>query len=209
MKFKRHELEHIFAEDLSSPVFPILANLYYENKEYERSLKVCQIGLKHDPDNYIGQYFLAKLYIKMDEIKKAERILKNILNHNSCHINAILKLINLEEKLERSIRTIKKYVKLGYEISPNNNEIKKLHKKYYKNIKSAIPKNNLISQTPKTKLEINSAMATKTMYNLLLSQKQYSLALMILDIMKKKQRNKTFVLKEMKIIKKYLHKGVN
>ena len=36
MKFSKKKLEQIFADDFSSPVFPILAEIYFQNKEYER-----------------------------------------------------------------------------------------------------------------------------------------------------------------------------
>ena len=58
--YSRYALEHAFANDFKSPLFPVLANLYYENQELQRALKVCKIGLKNDPNNYIGQYILSK-----------------------------------------------------------------------------------------------------------------------------------------------------
>ena len=42
--YSRYKLEHAFAADFNSPLFPVLANLYYEKKEYKRALKVCTIG---------------------------------------------------------------------------------------------------------------------------------------------------------------------
>ena len=63
--YSRYALEHAFANDFKSPLFPVLANLYYENQELQRALKVCKIGLKNDPNNYIGQYILSKTYINL------------------------------------------------------------------------------------------------------------------------------------------------
>ena len=40
------ELETMFANDFSSPVFPILAEYYLEDNQLDRALKVCKIGLK-------------------------------------------------------------------------------------------------------------------------------------------------------------------
>ena len=98
--FNRQKLEHLFAEDFSSPVFPILADIYYNNKEYERAIKVCQIGLKHYPNNYIGQFILAKtLYVQGDK-QKVEKILKNIITYDSNNIQALLMIIQISEELQ-------------------------------------------------------------------------------------------------------------
>ena len=43
--YSRYKLEHVFATNFNSPLFPVLANLYYEKEEYQRALKVCTIGL--------------------------------------------------------------------------------------------------------------------------------------------------------------------
>ena len=58
----RYNLEHIFANNFQSSAFPILADLYYNNKEYKRAKKVCQIGLQHNPKSILGQFVLSKLY---------------------------------------------------------------------------------------------------------------------------------------------------
>ena len=59
----KQELEQIFANNLTSPVFPILAEVYLKNKEYDRALKVCEIGLSSDVNNEIGKYILSKIYL--------------------------------------------------------------------------------------------------------------------------------------------------
>ena len=59
----KKELEHIFANNLKSSVFPILAQKYFSNKEYKKAKKVCDIGLKHDENNLTGKYILAKIYL--------------------------------------------------------------------------------------------------------------------------------------------------
>ena len=47
----QQSLEKEFANDFASPVFPILGELYLNNKDFVRAEKVCEIGLKHDPEN--------------------------------------------------------------------------------------------------------------------------------------------------------------
>ena len=38
------DLERAFADDFSSPIFPILGELYLKNKDFQRAEKVCRIG---------------------------------------------------------------------------------------------------------------------------------------------------------------------
>ena len=60
--FNIRELESLFAEDFNSPIFPVLADYYLNTSQLDKALKVIQLGLKHSPDNYLGQYVLAKVY---------------------------------------------------------------------------------------------------------------------------------------------------
>ena len=52
-------LEKSFSQNSNSPVFTVLANLYYDKRLYRNAAKVCEIGLRHDPENIEGQYILA------------------------------------------------------------------------------------------------------------------------------------------------------
>jgi len=197
--FNRQKLEHLFAEDFSSPVFPILADIYYNNKEYERAIKVCQIGLKHYPNNYIGQFILAKtLYVQGDK-QKVEKILKNIITYDSNNIQALLMIIQISEELHRSNNTIKRYVLLAQKLSPMHQKIKILYKQYFKGKKNKIKKQkNKKYLILKDTIKIDQKMLTKTMYKLMVSQKKYTLANSILEKMKEKGKNKTFVMQEFK-----------
>ena len=55
-----YNLEKIFSQNPESPIFTILASWYYNQRSYKHAARVCQIGLKHDPQNIPGQYILAK-----------------------------------------------------------------------------------------------------------------------------------------------------
>ena len=98
----KQELEKAFAEDFSSPVFPILGELYLKNKDLNRAKKVCQIGLKHDPENINGYYILAKAHLYNNELIEAEKILKTIIEKNPLHINALKLIIKVQEELNVS-----------------------------------------------------------------------------------------------------------
>ena len=74
----RRELEHLFAQNFGSPIFPILADVYFKNKEYVRAKKVCLLGLENDSENLHGKFILAKIYIIKNQLKNEKKFLKEI-----------------------------------------------------------------------------------------------------------------------------------
>ena len=42
---KKNHLEDAFAEDFSTPLFPLLADIYLAEGDIKRAAKVCEIGL--------------------------------------------------------------------------------------------------------------------------------------------------------------------
>ena len=191
--YSRYALEHAFANDFKSPLFPVLANLYYENQELQRALKVCKIGLKNDPNNYIGQYILSKTYIKLDRIIEAEKLLQSVVTHDTHNLDAILLLVEVKKKLKRSDKIINNYI----------NYVKKITNEDEEKIKKQT-KNQNTEKNINSSFTINSDMATKTMYNLLIKQKKYIMANNILSIMAKNKKNKKFVNAEIKKLKNIL-----
>ena len=191
--YSRYALEHAFANDFKSPLFTVLANLYYENQELQRSLKVCKIGLKNDPNNYIGQYILSKTYIKLDRIIEAEKLLQSVVTHDTHNLDAILLLVEVKKKLKRSDKIINNYI----------NYVKKITNEDEEKIKKQT-KNQNTEKNINSSFTINSDMATKTMYNLLIKQKKYLMANNILSIMAKNKKNKKFVNAEIKKLKNIL-----
>ena len=178
-EYSRIDLENIFANNFASPVFPILANIYYDNKEYNRASQVCEIGLKHDPENLVGQFILAKLYLKDRKNKAAEKYLKHIVSHDPCNIKALLLLIDVSIDLKRSKDTINKLIISASNDLPENIKIKKLLSAYSipAKIKAKKKTKNKIKQYPAfEKVSINKEMATKTMYAMMLKQKKYKIA---------------------------------
>ena len=197
-KEDRYRLEHIFANNFNTPSFPILADLYFQNEEYQRSKKVCKIGLQKNPNNFHGKLILSKLYIVENKLLKAEKLLKNIVELDSLNIKAIIMLINLEISLKRSIITIKKYISLAYRLTPSSQEIELLYKKYFKEskiIRSKKTKNKIHIEENENFI-INKAMFTQTMYRLMVKQNKFDIAYQILNNMKKTPKNKIFIKKE-------------
>ena len=127
-KIIQKELEHLFAEKFSTDAFPILADLYYNKRQYDRAVKVCKIGLQHNPDNLLVQYILSKIMIINKDFMKAEKLLQTVIRKDGNNINALLLLLELSLKLERKPKIIQKYLgKLLLKI-PNNHLIKKIKK---------------------------------------------------------------------------------
>ena len=189
------ELERMFANNFSSPIFPILAEYYLRDNQIKRSIKVCEIGLKNNPSNLHGEFILSKILIKEEKLKEAEKKLK-FITKNSVNINALFILTDISVQLKRSKETIKKYILQLNQLLPNNKKVEQYNKKYL------LPKKKYQStpsiKTVKVKsssINIDNKLATKTMYNLLLKQKKYYHALEVLNIMSLKKKNIQFIKK--------------
>ena len=195
-----YELEKHFANNFDSPAFTILANQYYNKRQYNRAEKVCLIGLVNDPQNYIGLYILAKIYLVNNKLKKAEKLLITVVNNDVNNINALFALIEVSKKINRSQVTYSKYVERAINLLPNNKKIKSIHKKLQIPTKSNVKKTKQIVKEADS-IAINENMATKTMYQLMISQNKNELAKQILFIMKKNKKNIKFVNSELKKLK--------
>lgn len=65
-------------ENIFSPIFIRLANLYYINDQYEECLNVCNIGLEIYPDYLTAKILAIKALIKLEYVSEADRLLKEI-----------------------------------------------------------------------------------------------------------------------------------
>ena len=204
-----YNLEKIFSQNPESPIFTILASWYYNQRSYKHAVRVCQIGLKHDPNNIAGQYILAKLLLLKDETLLAEKTLKNIILVEPQHLNALLLLIAVMEKLNRSFHSILPHIKKSAQLYVSNPRLQNYYEKYCR--KSSLGKTKISNVIKKNKEKVdfllNPKLATKTLYHLFYSQKKYSSAHNVLVVMKEHKKNKTFVLNEMEKIKCKLLKG--
>jgi len=189
------ELETMFANDFGSPVFPILAEYYLRDNQLGRALKVCETGLKHSLNNMHGKFILSKVLIKENKLKEAEKTLKEIAK-DSINIEALFLLIDISIKLDRSPTTIKQYVSKLNNLLPKHKKVKQYNKKYLSPKKKDKSKESLPTiQKKSTSVKIDDKLATKTMYNLLYTQKRYSHALEVLNIMELHKKNTRFIKK--------------
>ena len=196
--FNLRELESLFAEDFNSPIFPILADYYLNTSQLDKALKVIQLGLNNSPDNYLGQYILAKIYIVKNDLKKAENILYDVVKYQPFNEEAHVVLVKILISLQRAKKTIQKYLIIGKNIFPDNNDLKKKYIQYKSSNKKLKTKNiiNKKQEEKPSSIKFNKKLATKSMYNVLLGQKQHNEALAVLDLMLKNEKTKSYALKE-------------
>ena len=198
-----HDIEKIFSQKLDSPIFIVLANYYYDKRLYEHAHKVCEIGLNYNADNIDGQYMLAKILLIKDEVKKAESILQSIVIKQPYHLNSILLLIQIKESYACNKTQINNFVKKTNHFYRDHPIIKKYTISESKPFSIKKEKKNIVKI--ENSFSINSKLATKTLYQLLFAQKKYHNAYNVLLIMKKINKNKSFVNKELKNIINYLN----
>ena len=199
-----NKLEQLFSENLASPSYIILATYYYQQRLFDYAQKVCEIGLKHDSSNIDGNYMMAKLLLVKNETKQAEQLLQKILYQEPYHLNSLLLLIQIKkskgEKKQQILKELTQSILFYYDHP--------ILKTYLEKIKLRVNKKVLKNQTIKatqSNFKINTKLATKTLYQLLVSQKKYKEAQSVLLIMKNIKKNNKFVNLELKKIKKHIN----
>jgi len=222
------ELEHAFAEDFGTPVFPVLANFYLKNKEMKRSRKVCELGLENSPNNSDGKFILAKLNLYENKLMNGEQLLKQVVNENPVHINGLRILIEVMRALNRSPNSIKKYIqKILYVIPDDEDSLTLLNSlNVSDNVKPktekpegtspAVHNNKITAPKKETKaklitsppedlvFDVGVSMATFTMVGVLKSQKHYKQALAVLSRLEEKGANQKRIQSERESLEKLL-----
>ena len=179
------DLEHYFAEKFDTALFPVLAEHYLLNGDYERAHKVCQIGLEHHPNSLEGQFIEARIYIMEDELVKAEKILKQIVKMDVKYYNAYIHLSDVQEQLGRASNTLKKlYKKILKMDSQNQQTLDRLEEmknkeKHKEKFLTTLPKEKLSksisSDHELSALSISPEIATFTLVAVLKNQRLYCL----------------------------------
>ena len=217
-------LEHLFAEDFSTPLFPVLANHYLKDKQLKRARKVCEVGLKHSPKNSDGKFILAKINLYENKIVQSEQLLKQVVEENLVHINALKILIEVMTALDRSPNSIIKYVNKLLEILPGDSDAITLLDELEKNLPRKVKIEKISSAKTGTKSEqsvpashektpikteevvfnVSMGMATFTMVSVLKSQKHYRQALLVLSQLEEKGADTKKIKQERKILEELL-----
>ena len=208
MNLTKKNLEHLFANNFSSPAFIMLANIYYDIKQYNRALRVCQIGLKNNPNNQAGQYILSKIMVKNKKYLESEKLLKAVVMKDQNNIKALLLLLKVSEKLKRNQSSIEKYSNQLFKVLPNTKKIR-INKTQNQISKKSNKKKQKEINLEEKQVIINEHMATKTMYSIMKKQKKYMVAKQILETMVSKKNNIQFCKQELKKIKSLIDKEKN
>ena len=215
------KLENLFANDFASPVFPLLAEHYYNIDDYYRSKKVCEIGLSKNTDNVQGMFVLAKIFYKSNDLYKGERLIQRLLKADPVNLKSLLVLFKIQKKLNRSNKALLSTITTILKICPNNpfaanwmqqniegktTKIKKRNKKPLKiSTKSTVSNKNQFT--------IQSKFQTFSMIDILITQKHYHDALKGLSVLAQDDTKKTkaekYIIKINKIIKKENEKNIS
>mgnify|MGYP001308537069 CR=1 FL=1 len=209
----KKNLEECFANNFGSIVYPILANIYFLEGDLRRAKKVCEIGLQNSLNIIDGKYILAKIELEEDKLIQAEKLLQDVVNQNPAHFKAIRLLIDTKLKLNRSSRTIQRYVMMLLKFLPNDIQSIKwldlISKSDSISIKKTLEKKSKKTLEKKSKkleetYHLDSSMTTFSMVQILKSQKHYNQALNVLDSLIKKGDNKDKISKEKLVIEKLI-----
>jgi len=195
-------LEKLFADDFSSPVFPVLAELYLKENDLKRAAMVCTIGLENAPHNVNGQYVQALVLIQEKKYRGAKKILTQIVSQNPIHLNSLIQLLAIAHNQKNSITTLyrlaKKILFIDSDYGPalgviqeyqSSTNIKKKKKKAAHKITIEAP------------FDINKNIASLTLASILKSQGHYNQALEVLNLLDQK---KSEVKEEINNIKKLI-----
>ncbi len=208
-------LENKFAEDFGTPYFPVLADLYLQEKDLSRAKKVCEIGLKHDAFNTDGKYILSKVNLLENKLAPAEQLLKQVVEENPIHINALRILIEVQISLKRSRNSTQKYVDKLSKLLPNDSQVQNWEKQVSvtkpetqkpqskEKPKDGKPKqkptNHVVKKQQKKTVQISKQeefkitpnMATFTLVNVLKAQQHFNQALSVLTMIENKGGDKS------------------
>ena len=103
--------------------------------------------------------------------------------------------------LNRSNTNIQVNINKGIQLGIEHELFKKLKKRKKHSVKNVLRSPKEVLEIPtisQTTIQINTTMATKTMYKLMVQQKKYDVAIAILEIMKANKKNIKFVNLEQK-----------
>lgn len=186
-------LEHYFAYHFDTFLFPMLAEQYLLREDLVRAKKVCEIGLEYHPDYIPGLFLQGQTLLAEKEFIKAEKVFKRIIRQDSGHLNAHLKLAEVQVELKRSETTLKRLYNRILEMDGTNEKAMKWLEDIGKKKRKAPTRKKTSKekkQTPRDELAslpISPQLATFTLVAVLKSQKLYEQAIEVLSLMARKE----------------------
>ena len=192
------ELETYFADNFDPVLFPILADMYLQNRDLIRARKVCDIGLGYHPDHVDGRFILAMIELEIGNERESEKLLKEVVKSGTDHLQAAFQLAIVQQSLGRAESTLQKSWNKVLDLDPENREAKSIlsilgkqeipkkviqRKKISKKSTGKKTKTRRAKKTEGPQLAISPRIATFTMVNVLKNQNLYHQALDVLDIL--------------------------
>ena len=137
-------LENYIAGNPESALFPILAEQFLLNSDFEKAHEVCSRGMSFYPESIPGLFMDARIFMVEGEFRKAEQQLKEVIFLDPVHYNGHVLLAECQIRLGRADSTLKKLFTRILEMDENNNQAGKWlasagKKKSIKSIKKAKP----------------------------------------------------------------------
>ena len=217
-------LENLFADNFSSPYFPVLADLYLQEGDFRRAKLVCEVGLEHDASNDCGKFILAKVAMAENKLTIAEKWLKQTVEDNPVNFCALRMLIRVEFALNRSHKTIQKYIQRILFFIPNDEDclvwLENMNGAATKVVGSEGSEKNDVKidndakirrakASEDSKYNLEESMITFTMVQVLKSQKHYEQALAVLKMLESKELDIDRISREREEINSFLAKNLD
>ena len=195
------ELELYFADHFDTILFPVLADIYFNQEDYRRARKVCNIGLGYHENDAAGRFVLAKVEKAEGNLKDAEKELKHVLKYSPDNIDAAIMYCEIQTVLGRSPSRLLTSWKKVLALDPSNQIarefIAKVESPKVENKKNkTTPKKVSKRSTPKKvikkvdentdSLNVSVRLATFTLVNVLKNQALFYQALEVLDLLEQK-----------------------
>lgn len=195
------ELELYFADHFDTILFPVLADIYFNQEDYRRARKVCNIGLGYHENDAAGRFVLAKVEKAEGNLKDAEKELKHVLKYSPDNIDAAIMYCEIQTVLGRSPSRLLTSWKKVLALDPSN----QIAREFIAKVESPKVENKKNKTTPKkvskrltpkkvTKkvdentdsLNVSVRLATFTLVNVLKNQALFYQALEVLDLLEQK-----------------------
>ena len=210
------ELELYFADHFDTILFPVLADIYFNQEDYRRARKVCNIGLGYHENDAAGRFVLAKVEKAEGNLKDAEKELKHVLKYSPDNIDAAIMYCEIQTVLGRSPSRLLASWKKVLALDPSNQiarefiakvespkvENKKNKTTSKKSSKRSTPKKVTKKGDENTdSLNVSVRLATFTLVNVLKNQALFYQALEVLDLLEQKGEDPDMIRLERESVK--------
>ena len=211
------ELELYFADHFDTILFPVLADIYFNQEDYRRARKVCNIGLGYHENDSSGRFVLAQIEKAEGNLKEAEKELKHVLKYAPDNIYAAIMFCEIQTVLDRSPSRLLTSWKKVLALDPTNEIAMEFIKKVEsskevkkKNVPLKQKSKKILANTKKSSTEssetlnVSVRLATFTLVNVLKNQALFYQALEVLDLLEQKGEDPDMIRLERDAVKELI-----